>query len=86
MKDYNKLINKLIRISLDMQWELLMEAAEAICELQQDAARYQWLRDQYPSNKDGYAIGYFDTCGVDAWQMTTPHLEEAIDAAMKGTE
>ena len=45
MKDYNKLINKLLRISEDMHWELLTEAAMAIRELQQDAARYRWLHD-----------------------------------------
>ena len=45
MKDYKKLINKLLRISEDMHWELLTEAAMAIRELQQDAARYRWLRD-----------------------------------------
>ena len=49
MKDYNSLINKLLRISEDMHWELLTEAAMAIRELQQDAARYQWLREwRYP--------------------------------------
>ena len=47
-----------------------------------DAERYQWLKSQEPSKADGYAIGYFDTCGVDAWRMTTKDLDQAIDAAM----
>lgn len=50
--------------------------------LKLDAARYQWLKSQEPSKADGYAIGYFDTCGVDAWRMTTKDLDQAIDAAM----
>ena len=50
--------------------------------LKLDAARYQWLKSQEPSKHDGYAIGYFDTCGVDAWRMTTKDLDQAIDAAM----
>lgn len=52
--------------------------------LRADACRYNWLKYQNPSNHDGYAIGLFDTCGVDAWQMTTNDIDAAIDAAMKG--
>ena len=50
--------------------------------LKRDAARYQWLKSQEPSKHDGYAIGYFDACGVDAWRMTTKDLDQTIDAAM----
>ena len=50
--------------------------------LKLDAARYRWLKSQEPSKHDGYAIGYFDACGVDAWRMTTKDLDQAIDAAM----
>ena len=50
--------------------------------LKRDAARYQWLKSQEPSKHDGYAIGYFDACGVDAWRMTTKDLDQATDAAM----
>ena len=54
--------------------------------LRKDAERYQWLKSQEPSKHDGYAIGYFDTCGVDAWRMTTKDLDQAIDAAMSQGE
>ena len=50
--------------------------------LKRDAERYRWLKSQEPSKHDGYAIGYFDACGVDAWRMTTKDLDQAIDAAM----
>ena len=50
--------------------------------LRKDAERYQWLKSQEPSKYDGYAIGYFDACGVDAWRMTTKDLDQAINAAM----
>lgn len=50
--------------------------------LKRDVERYQWLKSQEPSKHDGYAIGYFDACGVDAWRMTTKDLDQAIDAAM----
>lgn len=50
--------------------------------LRKDAERYQWLKSQEPSKADGYAIGYFDACGVDAWRMTTKDLDQAIDATM----
>ena len=40
------------------------------------------LKSQKPSKYDGYAIGYFDACGVDAWRMTTKDLDQAIDAAI----
>lgn len=49
--------------------------------LKRDTERYQWLKSQEPSKHDGYAIGYFDACGVDAWSMTTKDLDQAIDAA-----
>ena len=45
MKDYNELIGTLRLIAKDCHWQLLEDAAEAIRELQQDAARYRWLRD-----------------------------------------
>ena len=54
--------------------------------LKLDAARYQWLKSQEPSKHDGYAIGYFDACGVDAWRMTTKDLDQAIDAAISKGE
>ena len=50
--------------------------------LKRDAERYRWLKSQEPSKHDGYAIGYFDACGVDAWRMTTKDLDQATDAAM----
>ena len=50
--------------------------------LRKDAERYQWLKSQEPSKHDGYAIGYFDACGVDDWRMTTKDFDQAIDAAM----
>ena len=76
MKDYNKLINKLLRISEDMHWQLLTEAAMAIRELQQDAARYRWLRDTELLDDVRDILAY--ECGTRA--------DEMIDAAMKGTE
>ena len=90
MKDYNKLINKLLRISEDMRWELLTEAARVIRELQQDAARYQWLRDEHylinpvaavvwKKNDDREECEWVNT--VDGYS-----LDCHIDAAMKGTE
>ena len=45
MKDYAELIRKLEILAIDMHWPLMAEAADAIRELQQDAARYRWLRD-----------------------------------------
>ena len=59
--------------------ELIEKASEV---MRKDAERYQWLKSQEPSKHDGYAIGYFDACGVDAWRMTTKDLDQAIDAAM----
>ena len=50
--------------------------------LKRDAERYRWLKSQEPSKADGYAIGYFDTCGVDAWRMATKDLDQAIDTAI----
>ena len=50
--------------------------------LKLDAKRFRWLKSQEPSKHDGYAIGYFDACGVDAWRMTTKDLDQAIDAAI----
>ena len=58
------------------------ELEEENARLRKDAERYQWLKSQEPSKHDGYAIGYFDACGVDAWRMTTKDLDQAIDAAM----
>lgn len=63
----------------DRQLAALKEENES---LKLDAARYQWLKSQEPSKHDGYAIGYFDACGVDAWRMTTKDLDQAIDAAI----
>ena len=45
MKDHSELIRKLEKIANDMHWPLMAEAAMAIRELQQDAARYRWLHD-----------------------------------------
>ena len=64
---------------LQQQLAALKEENES---LKLDAERYQWLKSQEPSKHDGYAIGYFDACGVDAWRMTTKDLDQAIDAAI----
>ena len=84
MKDYNKLINKLLRISEDMRWELLMEAAMAIRELQQDAARYQWLR--HGDNDELVLQSYAVTRKPQMFLPRKENLDTAIDAAMKETE
>ena len=84
MKDYNKLINKLIRISEDMRWELLTEAAMAIRELQQDAARYQWLR--HGDNDELVLQSYAVTRKPQMFLPRKENLDTAIDAAMKETE
>lgn len=70
MKDYNKLINKLLRISEDMHWELLTEAAMVIRELQVDAARYRWLRQD--QNRMAYHSAF-----------TGDELDSAVDHAMR---
>ena len=73
----------------DPACDLTLTAVECIKKLKEenkslklDAERYQWLKSQEPSKHDGYAIGYFDACGVDAWRMTTKDLDQAIDAAI----
>ncbi len=77
----------------DPACDLTLTAVECIKNLKEDneslkrdAERYQWLKSQEPSKHDGYAIGYFDTYGVDAWRMTTKDLDQAIDAAMSQGE
>ena len=85
MKDYNKLINKLLRISEDMHWELLTEAAMAIRELQQDAARYNYLRNRN-SRTDTC-----DQCGYDGLHLRTgylldTHIDDMMRYEPKGTE
>ena len=70
MKDHNKLINKLLRISEDMHWELLTEAAMAIRELQADAARYRM-----------YVMLWSKRLGI-----SEEDVQNELDAAMKGTE
>ena len=80
MKDHSELIRKLEKIANDMHWPLMAEAAMAIRELQQDAARYRWLR-WYFINED------FDKIVWDVNNaITYNELDQAIDAAMKGTE
>ena len=73
--------------------DLTLTAVECIKKLKEDneslkrdAERYRWLKSQEPSKHDGYAIGYFDACGVDAWRMTTKDLDQAIDAAISKGE
>ena len=85
MKDYNKLINKLLRISEDMHWELLTEAAMAIRELQVDAARYRFIRKECVFNPRYVSVAI---PSVYSWETVRipAELDQAIDAAMKGTE
>ena len=84
---------KSVRPLMILRGDLTLTAVECIKKLKAenenlklDAARYQWLKSQEPSKHDGYAIGYFDACGVDAWRMTTKDLDQTIDAAMKGEQ
>lgn len=81
MKDHNELIRKLEKIANDMDWPLMAEAAEAIRELQVDAARYRWLRDNCVDERyDGEKRVRFN-CDFDNWD----NVDAAIDAAMKGS-
>ena len=64
------------------RWKAMLSAAPQPTlpdDVVKDAERYRWLREQEPSKRDGYAIGYFDTCGVDDWRVMVRDLDDAID-------
>ena len=77
MKDYAELIRRLENLAVDMDWPLMAEAAVAIRELQQDAARYQWLKTETRGGSFNTSIGFFID-DVTEW-------DDDLDAAMKGT-
>ena len=79
MKDYNKLINKLIRISEDMHWELLTEAAMAIRELQVE--RKPYALEIYNADSDSCELIYAKVAEGKYGLSVTRQLY-----AMKGTE
>ena len=70
MKDYAELIGTLRLIAKDCHWQLLEDAADAISELQEDAARYRM-----------YVMLWSKRLGIPE-----EDVRNELDVAMKGTE
>ncbi|CAG4900440.1 hypothetical protein [Paraburkholderia saeva] len=68
-------------------FEMLYEAADALEELQRDAERYRWLREQHWNDADMFVVTGSNTrVHLGTYCPSLDLLDIAIDAALQSSQ